>query len=170
LIVWTIVLMLAETAIVPWLVPSGWSERLLPHFAFIMTMFAAFFGGRHKAFAFGLGFGLLQDSLNYGHLLGAYGFGMGLIGYLAGLVSEHRKMTIPYLIGMMALGGGLLDSLVFFAYKMFRLTHLTYGYVFYWQIAPTLLLQLFVALALYSPVRRFLVKASLSSSSEDNSA
>jgi rod shape-determining protein MreD len=164
-----LVLIIIENSVVPWLIPSGWSERLLPHISFILTLFVAGFAGRHSAFFVGLGFGLLQDMLFYGHLIGPYGFGMGLVGYLAGLVSEQRtNITLGFIIWVVMIGSVMLDTIVYFIYKLFRLTSLEYAHAFYWQIAPTALLQLLIALLMYIPVRRFLVKPSLSSS-EDGS-
>jgi rod shape-determining protein MreD len=160
----TMLLIVIESSVVPWLVPSPWTDRLLPHLSFIMTLLVAGFAGRHRAFLFGLGFGLLQDMLFYGHLIGPYGFGMGLIGYLAGLLSENRtSTTLGFFMWVVMIGSVMLDSIVFFIYKLFRLTDLQYGYVFYWQVAPTALLELLIALLLYVPFRRFLVKPSLSS-------
>jgi rod shape-determining protein MreD len=162
----TLVLLVIENSIVPWLIPSAWSERLLPHLCFIMTLFVAGFAGRHRAFLFGLSFGLLQDLLSYGHLIGPYGFGMGLLGYLAGLVSEYKNFTIGFFVWVVLAGGVLLDTIVYLIYKLFRITDLQYAHALYWQVAPTALLQLLIALLLYVPVRRFLVKASLSSREE----
>jgi rod shape-determining protein MreD len=163
----TLLLVIIESSVIPWLVPSAWSERLLPHLSFIITILAAGFAGRHKAFLIGLSFGLLQDILFYGHLIGPYGFAMGLIGYAAGLVSERRiHFTLGYFIWMMIFGGIVLDTIIYYIYHLFRLTKLSYGYVFYWQIAPTVLLQLFIALLIYVPFRRYLVKPSNSSGEE----
>ncbi|WP_256758183.1 rod shape-determining protein MreD [Cohnella sp. WQ 127256] len=162
-----LVLLVIENAVVPWIIPSAWSERLLPHLCFIVTLFVATFAGRHPAFLFGLGFGLLQDLLSYGHLIGPYGFGMGLIGYLAGLASERKSTTIGFFIGTVIISGLLLDSIIYFIYKLFLITDLQYTYVFYWQVAPTALLQLLIALLMYVPVRRFLVKPSLASGEEN---
>lgn len=158
-----LVLLVVENSIIPWLVPPEWSERLLPHLCFIMTLFVAGFAGRHVAFFFGLGFGLFQDLLSYGHLIGPYGFGMGLIGYLAGLLSERRNFTIGFFVWVVLGSGILLDSIVYSIYKLFLITDLQFSYVFYWQVAPTALLQLLIALLLHVPVRRFLVKPSLAS-------
>lgn len=156
-----LILVIIESSIVPWLVPTPWSGRLLPHLSFIMTLLIAGFAGRHRAFLFGLSFGLLQDMLFYGHLIGPYGFGMGLVGYLAGLITEKRLyMTLGYFIWMVIIGSVMLDSAVFFIYKLFSLTELKYNYIFYWQLAPTTLLQLFIALLMYVPFRRYLVKPS----------
>lgn len=160
------ILLVLENSIVPWLVPPEWSGRLLPHLTFVMTLFVAGFAGRHAAFFFGLGFGLLQDLLSYGHLLGPYGLGMALIGYSAGLVAERKSFTIGFFVWVVLCGGLLLDSIVYFIYKLFRLTDLQYARVFYWQIAPTALLQVLIALLLYVPVRRYLVRLSHSSAED----
>lgn len=167
-ILWTLLLLLIENAIVPWLVPSEWTDRLLTHFPFVMTLFVASLAGRHRAFLFGLGFGLLQDLLSYGHLIGPYAFGMALIGYAAGLLAERRTFTLVFFVWIVLIGGMMLDTIIYSIYTLFGLTQLPYSFVFYWQIAPTSLLQLLIALALYVPVRRYLVKPSLSSG-EDNS-
>lgn len=162
----TLVLLVIENSVVPWLVPSAWSERLLPHLCFIMVLFVAGFAGRHKAFMFGLSFGLIQDILSYGHLIGPYGFGMGLLGYLAGLTAERKSFTIGFFVWIVLVGGVLLDTIIYLIYKLFRITQLQYTYVLYWQVAPTAILQLLIALLLYVPVRRYLVKPSLSSREE----
>jgi len=163
-----LVLVIVENAVVPWLIPPGWSDRLLPHLTFILTIFVAGYAGRHPAFLFGLGFGLLQDMLSYGHLIGPYGFGMGLIGYFAGLLSEYKSYTIGLFSWVILVFGMMLDSIVYWIYNLFRLTNLQFAHVFYWQVAPTALLQLLIALLMYVPVRRYLVKA-LPSTGEDSS-
>jgi rod shape-determining protein MreD len=162
----TIVLLLVQTSILPWLIPDVWHDRLLPNLPFIMTVYVALFAGRHRAFAFGLLFGLLEDLLFYGHLLGAYGFGMGLLGYLIGLAAVRRPRILS--LAMLAVGVGsiVLDSIVYWVYKLFQVTDLAYGFALYWEMVPTLLLQLILALLLYLPVRRWLLKSAPSSVEE----
>lgn len=161
-----IALIVIENGVVPWLVPEAWTGRLLPHLTFVLTLYVAFFGGRHRAFLFGLGFGLLGDLLYYGNLIGPYGFGMALIGYSAGLSLERGVPTLAGVIGVTALGSAALGTVVYLIYRLFRLTDWTYGFAFYWYIAPSLLLEILVALALYLPVRRFLLKSSISSAED----
>jgi len=163
-----IVFLILENAVVPWLVPPAWSDRLLPHLTFVLTMFVAAFAGRHPAFLFGLGFGMLQDLLSYGELIGPYAFGMGLLGYLVGLLAEYRTFSVGVFAWVTVMAGVLLDSIVYFIYNLFRLTELSYAYALYWQAAPTALLQLLIALLIYVPVRRYLAKTS-SSQGEDSS-
>ncbi|WP_221469494.1 rod shape-determining protein MreD [Cohnella nanjingensis] len=168
-IVVTLALLLLQTAVIPWLIPSAWSDRLLPHLPFVMTVFVAMFAGRHRGFLFGLGFGLLEDTLSYGHMIGAYAFGMALFGYLIGLAAEQRSSrTLALLLVTVGIGSGLLDLLVYFIYKLFLLTHLPIAYVVYWQVVPTLLLQTFAGLLLYLPVRRWFVKNVAAAKEEAN--
>ncbi|WP_245347160.1 rod shape-determining protein MreD [Cohnella lubricantis] len=154
----TILLLIVQTSLIPWLVPDAWSDRLLPNLPFVITVYVALFAGRHRGFLFGLGFGLLEDVLFYGHLMGAYGFGMALIGYMIGLVSDRRPRTLADTAVATVIGSGILNSIIYFVYKMFQLTDLTYGFAAYWQIVPTLLLELMITLLIYVPVRRWLMK------------
>jgi len=154
-----IMLLVLENSVVPWLVPAAWSDRLLPHLTFILTVYIACFAGRHRAFLFGLGFGLLGDVLYYGSLVGPYGFGMGLIGYAIGLAQERRTPTLAFVIGWTAIGSVGLGTIVYMIYRLFRLTQWSYSFAFYWYIAPSLLLEVLISLALYLPVRRLLLKA-----------
>lgn len=161
-----ILLLLLENGVVPWLVPPTWSDRLTPHLTFVLTMYVACFAGRHRAFLYGLGFGLLGDILYYGHLIGPYLFGMGLVGYVAGLVMERRTPSLVPLLGMTAICSAALGTIIYLIYRLFRLTSWSYGFAFYWYLAPSLLLEVLVALALYLPVRRLLLKPSSPSSEE----
>jgi rod shape-determining protein MreD len=161
-----IVLLLLENGVVPWLVPSAWSDRLVPHLSFVLTVFVACYVGRHRAFLFGLGFGLLGDLLYYGHLIGPYGFGMGLIGYTTGLALERGVPSLGVVMGATAFGSAALSTIVYFIYRLFRLTQWSYGYAFYHYMAPSLLLEVLVALALYVPVRKWLLRTTGSSAEE----
>ncbi len=161
-----ILLLVLENGLVPWLLPVEWSGRLTPHLVFVLTIYVACFGGRHRAFLFGLGFGLVGDILNYGSLIGPYGFGMGLTGYAAGLVLERRPPAMAGIIVASGIGSFALGTIVYLIYRLFSLTVWTYGFSLYWHIAPTLLLEMLVALALYLPVRRLLLKPAISSSEE----
>lgn len=161
-----IVFLVLENGVVPWLVPNSWSDRLVPHLTFILTVLVALFAGRHRAFLFGLGFGLLGDLMYYGNLIGPYGFGMGLVGYAAGLALEQSIPSLASVLGVTAVGSLALSTIVFMIYRVFRLTQWTYGYAFYWYMAPSLLLEILIALVLYLPARRFLFKHPGSSGEE----
>lgn len=162
-------LLVLENGFVSWLVPGDWSGRLMPHLTFILTIQVACFAGRHRAFLFGLGFGLLGDVLYYGDLIGPYGFGIGLIGYAAGLVHERINPTLASVLGLTALGSAMLGTIVYLIYRLFRLTQWSYSFAFYWYIAPNVLLETLIALALYVPVRKWLLKPSVSAKEETTS-
>ncbi|THF83799.1 rod shape-determining protein MreD [Cohnella fermenti] len=166
----TLLLLMVQTSIFPWLVPSSWSARVLPHLPLVMTVFVALFGGRYKAFFFGLGFGLLEDVLFFGELLGTYGFAMAFIGYFIGLVGERRSHLISFMLISIGVGSLAMDTIVYFVYKMFRLTGDTYLFALYWQIVPTLLAHIAFALLLYVPIRRKLAKAGAGSGEEKTAA
>lgn len=163
----TILLLIVQTSIIPWLIPDAWSDRLLPNLPFVMTVFVALFAGRYRAFLFGLGFGLLEDVLFYGHLMGSYGFGMALLGYLIGLVAERRSRTLAETALATGIGSGILNSMIYCVYKLFQMTDLTYGFAAYWQIVPTLLLDLMISLLIYVPVRRWLMKSAPAAGDEN---
>lgn len=154
-----LLLLLVETTVFPWLVPPGWSDRLLPHLAFLVTVFVAATAGRHPAFFFGLGFGLLQDVLFYGHLIGVYAFGMAFVGYLAGLASGRRTPSPVQYVLLVTLGGVMLDLIVYAIYRLFQLTDDSPGFAIVWQVVPTAIAQALLAAALYAPFRRWLVQA-----------
>jgi rod shape-determining protein MreD len=154
-----LLLLLVETAVFPWLVPPGWSDRLLPHLTFLVTVFVAVTAGRHLAFFFGLGFGLLQDVLFYGHLIGAYAFGMAFVGYLAGFAPGRRTPSPVQYVLLVALGGVMLDVIVYAIYRLFQLTDDSLAFAIVWQVVPTTIAQTFLAAVLYAPFRRWLVQA-----------
>ena len=155
-----IFLLVLENGVVPLLIPGDWGGRLMPHLTFILTIYVACFAGRHRAFLFGLGFGLLGDMLYYGDLIGPYGFGIGLIGYAAGLAHERKSPSLASVLGLTALGSAVLGTIVYLIYRLFRLTQWSYSFAFYWYIAPNVLLETLIALALYIPVRKWLLKPS----------
>jgi rod shape-determining protein MreD len=161
-----ILLLILENGLVPWLVPTAWSGRLTPHLVFVLMIYVASFSGRHGGFFFGIGFGLLMDILNYGSMIGPYAFGMGLVGYATGLALERRPPGLAGMVTAAAICSVGLGSMIYLIYRLFSLTSWPYIFAFYWNIAPTMLLETLIALVLYFPVRRYLLKAIPSSQEE----
>ncbi|GGG20354.1 rod shape-determining protein MreD [Paenibacillus abyssi] len=156
---WIIALMfllfLIEGTIMPWLIPDEWTGRIIPQFIFVFVLYASFYAGRHTALLLGIGFGLLQDVVFYGHLIGVHSFAMGLCGYVIGLMFEHKRipmLTALSLIGMACL---LYDTVIYFIYRVFRMTNESYVWALMDHIMPSLFLQLAFSLVLYVPVRRW---------------
>ncbi|AJY76061.1 rod shape-determining protein MreD [Paenibacillus beijingensis] len=155
-----LLLFLVEGTIVPWLVPDGFAGRLVPHFTFVMVLYAALYHSRHSALLLGFGFGMLQDVVYYGHLIGVHAFTMGLIGYAVGIMLERKRSTLFMALAMIGFADLFYEVLVFYVYKVFRITNETFAWAMYDHILPSLFLQQAFALAVYIPARRWFSEAS----------
>ncbi|MNE33793.1 rod shape-determining protein MreD [compost metagenome] len=153
-IVLMLLLFLIEGAVMPWIIPAGLGSRIVPHFVFVMVVFAALYSGRHRALFLGVGFGLLQEIVYFGHLIGAHTFIMGLIGYFTGMLMQRQRATIMMAISIIGMACIVYDSAVFFIYKVFRITSGSYAGALLDYILPSMFLQLVFALACYVPIRR----------------
>ncbi|EXX85135.1 rod shape-determining protein MreD [Paenibacillus darwinianus] len=147
-------LFIVESTIVPWLIPDALYGRLVPHFVFVFVLYSALYTGRHTALMLGLFFGLLQDIVFYGNMLGVHAFSMGLGGYLTGLLLERKRSPLLMALSIIGFASLLYDSLVYLIYKVFRIAQEPYAYFLIDSIMPSLFLQLGFALAVYIPARR----------------
>ncbi|XEC93179.1 rod shape-determining protein MreD [Paenibacillus tarimensis] len=148
-------LFLIEGTIMHWLIPAGWTDRLLPQFTYIFVLYAALYSGRHIALLLGLGFGLLQDIVYYGHMIGVNGFAMGLCGYFFGLLFGLKRIPMPATLSLIGFSCLLYNTIVYFIYFVFRITQESYEWALVNHIVPSLFLQLAFALAFYVPARRW---------------
>ncbi|WP_231571134.1 rod shape-determining protein MreD [Gordoniibacillus kamchatkensis] len=82
-------LLLVQGTVMPWVLPPAWqsSTFVVPHFTLTAVLFIGLFTGRHAALVYGIIFGLLQDFLFYGTMLGVYSFGSGSPGIWRGCCS-----------------------------------------------------------------------------------
>lgn len=149
-----LLLFILEGALLPWLIPAGFGGRIIPHFVFVVVLYSALYGNRHQALMLGAGFGLLQDIVFYGHLIGSHFFLMGLSGYFASILMERKRATVMMALTIIGFAYLLYDSSLFFIYKVFSITSETYAWALVNHILPSLFLQLAFALAVYVPVRR----------------
>ncbi|WP_028611824.1 rod shape-determining protein MreD [Paenibacillus harenae] len=149
-----LLLFIIEGAIMPWIIPAGFGSRIIPHFVFVAVVFAALYSGRHRALLLGVSFGMLQDVVYFGHLIGAHAFIMGLIGYFTGMLLERRRATLMMAVSIIGMACILYDTAIFFIYRVFRITSETYAWALLEHILPSLFLQLAFALACYVPARR----------------
>jgi len=149
-----LLLFVMEGSLLPWLIPSGYGGRIIPHFVFVVVIFASMYSGRHRALMLGAGFGLLQDIVYYGHMLGPHTFMMGLIGYLAGILFERRRATLLMALSIVGMACLLYDTALYFIYRIFRITNETYAWAVLEYILPSLFLQVAFALTFYVPLRR----------------
>jgi rod shape-determining protein MreD len=151
-----LLLFVLEGTIMPWIIPAGYGARIVPHFVLVAIIFTALYTDRHRALLLGVSFGFLQDIVYFGHLLGVHSFIMGLLGYFIGLLLDRRKATLLMAISVIGFACILYDSVIFFIYRVFRITGETYAWALLNHILPSLFLQLAFALACYVPARRML--------------
>ncbi|MCA0755273.1 rod shape-determining protein MreD [Paenibacillus sp. N4] len=167
ILVLMIALFIIEGAIMPWIIPASLGSRIIPHFVFVAVIFSALYSDRHRALMLGVSFGFLQDVIYFGHLLGPHSFVMGLIGYFTGVLLEKRRATLLMAVSVIGFACILYDSVIFFIYRVFRITGETYAWALLNHILPSLFLQLAFALACYVPARRLFEAHSKTSPDKD---
>lgn len=154
IVVIMLLVFVVEGAIMPWVIPDGYGGRVIPHFNFVIVIYSALYGNRHQSLLLGAGFGLLQDIVYYGHLIGGHLFIMGLIGYYTGVLLERKRVTVLMAITVIGFACILYDTSLFFIYKVFRITDAHYAWALLNHILPSLFLQLAFALVFYNSIRR----------------
>ncbi|WP_055105546.1 rod shape-determining protein MreD [Paenibacillus ihumii] len=154
LILLLFVLFIVEGTVVPWLIPGAWQTRIVPHLSYIAILFITVYDNRHSGLVLGLLFGLLQDVVYYGSIIGAYSFAMGLSSYLLGLVFRSPRAPLPLMMIVVIIGSLLLDSILFGTYSLFELTHQPYTWALMNHIIPNVFVHFVFALAIYVPLRR----------------
>ncbi|WP_019638285.1 rod shape-determining protein MreD [Paenibacillus fonticola] len=154
LILLLFLLFIIEGTVVPWIIPDSWQMRIVPHLAYVAILFVTVYDNRHSGLVLGLIFGLLQDVVFYGAMIGAYSFAMGLSSYLLGLVFRSPRAPLPLMMIVVVIGSLLLDSILFGTYSLFELTHEPYTWALVNYIFPTVFVNFAFALAIYVPLRR----------------
>lgn len=139
-----------------WLLPEDWVTRVVPHFVLIGVVYIALFRSRHYALVVGLAFGFLHDLMYYGHMLGVYTFTMGLIGYFCGLAFQKKFVTFFYVVSVIGLGCFGFDVIVYFIYRLFRIVNAPLEWALMEYILPSLLFNMFCAMLVYIPVRKYM--------------
>lgn len=161
-IIWlgSLVLFLLETTVFHWIIPLGWQQNIsiTPRFVMAIVLFVALFGGRHFALVLGLVFGLLYDLVFYGYMIGPYAFGMGLIGYITGLIFRKKADRFMATIVIITLGLFSLEMIHFGIYRLFRIIDFTLSWTFVHHMLPSLLINLLFTLIVYNPMRFVLEK------------
>lgn len=166
-----VLLMLAifvlEGSLMPWLIPADYADRIIPHFTFVLVIFAGLYASRYHALFLGMSFGLLQDIIYYGHVIGPHFFFMGLIGYAVGKLLERRKATLLLAIAVVGFACLAYDSALQFVYSTFKITNGSYPWALIQYILPSLFLQLVFTLCIYVPVRKMFEKRARAGESSD---
>ncbi|MCI3923619.1 rod shape-determining protein MreD [Paenibacillus sp. TRM 82003] len=149
---------LAESALLPWIIPSAWREELLvyPKLALVGIIYLSIFKNRKIGLVYGLAFGLLQDMQFYGHMVGISSFTYAIAAYVAGLLVRPNLISL-FLVFLVQISGLLLYELSLYAlYRLFSVTDVDFAWAFVNGMLPSLLISLFLALALYIPIRKWL--------------
>lgn len=154
LILLMFLLFIVEGAIIPWLIPSAWQTRIIPHLVYIVILFFSIYENRHTGLVLGLCFGLLQDVVYYGSMIGTYSFAMGFSCYLLGLLWRSRQASLPLMMIIVLIGSMLLDSIIFGTYSLFGLVHEPYSWALMNHMIPNVFVQFVFALIIYVPLRR----------------
>ncbi|WP_309120370.1 rod shape-determining protein MreD [Paenibacillus sp.] len=149
---------LLESSLLPWVTPLTWRSELsiYPKLVLISTVYISVFTNRHIGLAYGLAFGLLQDVQFYGHMIGVNAFAYGLAAYVAGLLIRPNLVSLfsVFLIQLSALL--LYETSTYAIYRLFSVTDSDFGWMFVHGMLPSILISLFLALALYIPARKWL--------------
>lgn len=163
-------LFLLETTIFQWLIPLNWRGHMhiTPHFLLIIIVLTSIYVNRHFALALGLIIGFLQDVLYYGHMLGPHTFALGLTGYLAGLIFWRANVGFIYAVFIVMLGCFFYDMIIYAIYRLFNVVEQAFSWAFMYNILPSLLFNLFLALLIYFPFRYMLERLSSKRKEEES--
>ncbi len=152
--------MLLEGAAMPWLLPDAWSEQLqmVPNLVMVGVVFTAVYLNRYAALAYGLLFGLLQDIVYGGHMMGPHCFSMGLIGYAAGLIARKARAGIWQTLFLVTLFSLLYDMALYETYTLFRVIDIPFQWNLTRSVLPGLGINLVVAAIFHASARRLLAR------------
>jgi rod shape-determining protein MreD len=149
---------LIEGTLFHWFIPMQWqsSTHLVPLLVLVGIVYSAVFIHRHYALFLGMVFGLLQDVVFYGHMLGVHTFSYGLTGYLVGLMYRNSRVTISATMLMVGLSIVIYESITYALYSLFQIADISFVWFLLRQLLPTLIFNLLFALAVYLPARKWL--------------
>ncbi|WNR45846.1 rod shape-determining protein MreD [Paenibacillus roseipurpureus] len=159
-VIWLILfaLFILQGTLIVWLLPAAWQSTVYvtPHLTLVFIMFIGLFHHRHAALIYGLIFGLLHDFIYYGAMLGVYSFGMGLVGYLAGLGQRRQPNLIFYNLLITSIGLLLFEFLNYGINRLFKLITIDLNWALTHYMLPSVLFNLLIALLCYVPIRKLL--------------
>lgn len=166
-----LVVFIVEGSLMPWIIPANFADQLIPHFNFVLVIFAAIFSSRHYALGLGLSFGLLQDVIYYGNAIGIHFFFMGIIGYGVGLLFERKRLNILIVISIIGIAYLTYDCAIYGINYVFKLVHGSFPWALVHHILPSLFFQLLFAIIVFIPARKMfekLIVVNYSESSDEN--
>lgn len=149
-------LFVLEGAVMPWLLPEMWLDSIMirPHLVFVVILYISIYLNRHIALGFGLGFGLLQDFIYLGPMIGTHSFNFGLTSYLIGLIFQGVHIRLVSSLFFIAVGNFMFECIHYGLYRMFELISISFQYALLHQMIPSVLFNLLFALIIYVPFRK----------------
>jgi rod shape-determining protein MreD len=157
-----------ESSLFPWLIPLEFRDMLYPKIVLVAVIYIGCIGNRHLGVMYGFTFGLLQDVLFFGHMLGANAFAFALTGYVSGLFMRPSAIRMNQVLLIQASCLLLYEITLYSIYRLFDITNAKFGWLFVHGLMTSILMNLFIALSLYIPARRWLVYASYARDPEDH--
>lgn len=147
---------LLEGALFPWLLPFPRTGGLLasPRLVMVGILFVSMFRHRHIGLLLGLVFGFMHDIVYDSPMIGAHGFSMAIAAYAAGSVSARIKAGMALSFTILTFGLAICETSVYSLYRLFQVIDLPLSDFLARQFAPSLLLNLLLAVLLYVPARK----------------
>ncbi|MVO99681.1 MULTISPECIES: rod shape-determining protein MreD [Paenibacillus] len=151
-------LLILEGSLIHWLIPQNWQDivQISSNFMLIIILYIGLYLNRHSALLYGLAFGMLHDFVYYGHILGVYSFGFGLIGYIAGMMPRRQSGLILSTLLMMGIGVLLFELTKYGVYRLFDVMNMDFEFAFTHIMLPSVLFNMLFALAVYIPMRKLM--------------
>lgn len=153
-----LLLFVMESSLLPWLIPSQWRSELMiyPKPMLSGILYISIFTNRRIGALYGFGFGLLQDIVFYGHMIGPNAFSFAFSAYLAGLALRPRLAALLPAMFVQMLALLLYELSTYSIYRLFQVFEAPFGWAFSQGMLPSVLMSLFLALAMYIPARKWL--------------
>jgi len=151
-------LFLIQGSLLPKVIPSAWQAHVVvaPNLMLVIILFIGIYINSHWSMAYGVAFGILHDIVYYGSMLGPYSFGMGLTGYLIGLMSLRTKASLFHSMLLILIGNVMFELIMYGIYRVFLLVNTHFNQLLLHQILPSILINLLFALWIYIPIRKLL--------------
>jgi rod shape-determining protein MreD len=172
---WTVVILvlllflLLESSFLPWIIPSDWRSGmyLYPRLTLVGVIYVGILANRHAGALMGLIFGLIQDAVFYGHMLGVNAFTFAFSAYAAGLLLKNNALNLfsTFIVQLAALL--LFETSLYGLYRLFSVTQTDFAWTFLQGMLPSLLVDLLFALILYIPARKWFESPASERKTED---
>lgn len=146
-----------ESVIMPWIIPADWRDSMMlsPHLVLLIVLYGSILIGRYFGLIAGFSFGLLIDVLYYGHMLGLYTSGIAFTALAAGWVSEKLRPTFYSTLLIVFAALVVYDHYIYGIYRLFNIVSEFYTWALLHYILPSTILNLFISLLLYIPLRQW---------------